>query len=132
SQLDRISCPDLREGVEKGYYDVQSHGLNHLNLTKIDNQKLDRELLESQKQLKTCLKDLASEKTVASHIAYPFGAINSSTRKRVAQYYLTGYLYNSRILRPSFLKDRYLIPRLSVDDKMSVARLKVLAAGGWL
>jgi peptidoglycan/xylan/chitin deacetylase (PgdA/CDA1 family) len=131
SQLDRISCSDLREGFKRGYYDVQSHGLNHLNFTQIDDQKLDRELLESQKQLKTCLEDLDLEERTASHIAYPFGAINSRAQMHVSQYYLTGYLYNSRILRPSLLKNKYLIPRLSVDDKMSVVRLETLAAGFW-
>ncbi|MDY6782125.1 MAG: polysaccharide deacetylase family protein [Cyanobacteriota bacterium] len=129
SQLDRVDCTDLREGVKRGYYDVQSHGLNHLNLTQIDDEKRDRELLESRKQLKACLGDLDAR--FASHIAYPFGASNSRVRQHVSRYYLTGYLYNSRILRPSRLKSKYSIPRLSVDDKMSVARLKILAAGFW-
>lgn len=132
SQLDRISCEDLRTGLKKGYYDIQSHGLNHLNLTQIDSKKLDRELKLSQQELRDCTKGLDPDNRVASQIAYPFGAVNPQVEKQVARYYLTGYLYNSRILRPTYLKNKYLIPRLSVAETMSVARLKLLAAGGWL
>ncbi|MGD2181730.1 polysaccharide deacetylase family protein [Lusitaniella coriacea] len=132
SQLAHASCQELRVGVEKGYYDIQSHGLHHENLILLDPKKLEIELAESQKQLKDCTETLDSSQNFATHIAYPFGAVNPQVEKETAKYYLSGYLYNSRILRPSRLKNRYLIPRLTVNKKTTLAKLKLLAAGGWL
>ncbi|MBD2577539.1 polysaccharide deacetylase family protein [Oscillatoria sp. FACHB-1406] len=132
TKLERISCNDLRTGLERGYYDVQSHGLNHLNLTQIPDKQLDRELKVAKEELKTCTQGLDPDNLVASQIAYPFGAVNARVKERVARYYKAGYLYNSRILRPKYLKDNYLIPRLTIYNEVSVKRLKILAAGGWL
>lgn len=132
SQLDHASCKDLRLGLKKGYYDLQSHGLTHHNLTDLSTEKLTFELSESQRMLRECTQDLDSDKIVATHLSYPFGAVNKTVEQATAKYYQAAYLYNSRILRPASLKNKYQIPRLTIYTGTPLSKLKILAAGGWL
>ncbi|MGE5655125.1 MAG: polysaccharide deacetylase family protein [Actinomycetota bacterium] len=130
--LEKVTCQDLREGLQKGFYDVQSHGLNHQDLTKISVKELERELSEAQHQLRKCTQDLDPNHLVASHLAYPFGAINKFAENYVSRYYLSGYIYNSLTLKLRGNIDRYHISRLTINQKKSVKKLIRLAAGGWL
>lgn len=131
--LDKASCLELRKGFRKGFYDLQSHGLNHENLTRIPPKSLERELAASQVKLRNCTYGLEGNNTVANHIAYPYGAINKNAVKSVAKYYLSGYLYNSSTFYLGFFKpDKYQIARLTVNKKHSVSHLESMAAGGWL
>jgi peptidoglycan/xylan/chitin deacetylase (PgdA/CDA1 family) len=131
--LDKASCLELRKGFKKGFYDLQSHGLNHENLTTISPKSLERELLESQIQLRKCTYGLDGNKTVANHLAYPYGATNKNVEKNVSKYYLSGYLYNSLTFSLGFFKPpKYYISRLTANQTQSVEHLKNMAAGGWL
>jgi poly-beta-1,6-N-acetyl-D-glucosamine N-deacetylase len=122
-----LSCEDLRDGFTKGFYDIQSHGLSHKKLTQITVTDLDSELAQAQSQLRGCMAGLAPEETIAAHIAYPYGAANAQVEKIAAQYYSSGFLYNSKILRFCWLNDRYAISRLTVNREKSVARLIQMA-----
>jgi poly-beta-1,6-N-acetyl-D-glucosamine N-deacetylase len=118
-----LSCEDLRTGFTKGFYDIQSHGLSHKNLTKISASDLNIELAQAQAQLRDCLIGLAPAEAIAAHIAYPYGAANAQVEKAAALYYSSGFLYNSRILRFCWLKDRYAISRFTVNREKSAERL---------
>ncbi|NEQ65155.1 MAG: polysaccharide deacetylase family protein [Symploca sp. SIO1B1] len=132
-ELDHASCADFREGLEKGFYDLQSHGANHKDLTTLQVNELQKELLSSQEILRKCTQDLDPEKTVAAHIAYPFGEVNDQVRKYASKYYLSGYLYNNSTFKLGWWsKDNYQIPRVSIHSRIPVQRLLRLAAGGWL
>ena len=133
SLIKKVKCQDLRDVFKKGFYDIQSHGLNHENLTKISLEALDRELSEDQIRLRKCTQDLDPNQTVASHIAYPFGAVNKQVDKYVAKYYKSGYLYDSLKLKLRlFPPNKYRISRLTVNSKHSAKRLINLASGNWL
>jgi poly-beta-1,6-N-acetyl-D-glucosamine N-deacetylase len=133
SLIKKVNCQELRDGLQKGFYDIQSHGLNHENLTKISMQALDRELAEDQIRLKKCTQDLDPNQTIAAHIAYPFGAVNKQVEKYVARYYTSGYLYDSLKLKLRFFPpNKYRISRLTVNTKHSTKRLIGLASGNWL
>ena len=133
SLIKKVTCQDLREGLQKGFYDIQSHGLNHENLTKISLKAADRELSEDQKRLRKCTQDLDPDRTVASHIAYPFGAVNRQVDKYVAKYFASGYLYDSLKLKIGFWpNNKYHISRLTVNSKHSAKRLMGLASGSWM
>ena len=84
-----LGCQELREGLEKGFYDIQSHGENHKKLTKLTPQKLVNELLQAQTELRECTKGLDSEHNVASHLAYPYGAYNDQVKFYASKYYLS-------------------------------------------
>jgi len=118
-----LTCNDLREGLQKGFYDVQSHGLTHKKLTEINNQDLDVELKQAQIKLRQCTQGLDPNHQVAVHFAYPFGATNSKVEKYTSKYYLSGYLYNSQIMKMGWLGSNYQIPRLTINRKHSPNRL---------
>ncbi|MDY6940015.1 MAG: polysaccharide deacetylase family protein [Cyanobacteriota bacterium] len=131
SGLDRIGCQDLRVGFEAGFYDIQSHGANHTNLTELDDTKLEDDLGRSQKMLQECTQDLDINGTVANHIAYPFGDADERVETAVGKYYLSGYNYSNQTLKGK-LKNPYQIPRVSIHANISPQRLIRLAKGGWI
>ncbi|MFP4221284.1 MAG: polysaccharide deacetylase family protein [Phormidium sp.] len=129
--LEHASCEELREGVMRGYYDIQSHGANHENLTLISDEDVDKEVRRSQQELRDCLAGLEGTETVANHLSYPFGAIDDNALEIVETYHQSGYLYNTRSLRLTPFRNPYFIPRQTVNRNTSVGRLLRLAAGGW-
>ncbi|MGA9380979.1 MAG: polysaccharide deacetylase family protein [Phormidium sp.] len=110
-----ITCNQLREGFQKGFFDIQSHGRKHKKLTDLTTKDLIDELEKAQLQLRKCIAGLDPNKTVASHIAYPYGASNQKVEKFAARYYKSGYLYNSRFFWQGWLENKYQIPRLTVN-----------------
>jgi peptidoglycan/xylan/chitin deacetylase (PgdA/CDA1 family) len=122
-----LGCKELRAGLKKGFYDIQSHGLNHKNLTKISTQDLIEELLQAQTELRVCTEGLDPDKKVGSHLAYPYGAYNKQVEKYASKYYLSSYLYNSRILKYCWLKNYYEIPRLTVNRGKPASKLIKMA-----
>jgi poly-beta-1,6-N-acetyl-D-glucosamine N-deacetylase len=129
--LPKVSCSELRKGYQEGFYDIQSHGLNHENLTQIPQKALEKELSEAQKQLRKCLKGLDKNNTVGTHLAYPFGAVNPQVVKTVSRYYLSGYLYNSKMLKIGWRTNRYYLPRFTPNRYQSVRQLLSQTFGGW-
>ncbi len=133
SLIKKVNCQDLRDGFKKGFYDIQSHGLNHENLTKIPLKALERELSQDQMRLRKCTQDLDPNQTVASHIAYPFGAVNKQVENHVGKYYTSGYLYDSLKLKLRFFPHNpYRISRLTINNKHSTKTLIKMASGNWL
>ncbi|MCX7594948.1 MAG: polysaccharide deacetylase family protein [Fischerella sp.] len=123
SDSTHLECEELREGFAQGFYDIQSHGFNHIDLTRLTPRRLIYEILKSQIALRECTKDLDPEQKVANHFAYPYGAYNQRVRYYVSKYYLSSYLYNNQILNTTFLKNYYEIPRLTVNQQESVQAL---------
>lgn len=122
-----LGCQELREGLKKGFYDVQSHGLTHKNLTQISPQNLVDELLQAQTQLRQCTQGLDPDQKVASHLAYPYGAYNKRVETYASKYYLSSYLYNTRILKYCWLKNYHEIPRFTVNRGKSPSQLIKMA-----
>ncbi|MDJ0516095.1 MAG: polysaccharide deacetylase family protein [Trichodesmium sp. MO_231.B1] len=126
--LPHLSCQDLREGYQKDFYDIQSHGFTHKNLTKIDSKELDVELYFAKLALRKCTNDLDKNKIVAAHIAYPFGAINKRVERKLPKYHLTGFIYDDNFLRVNYLKNQFRISRITVSDGTSPYKLIRLAS----
>jgi peptidoglycan/xylan/chitin deacetylase (PgdA/CDA1 family) len=129
--LPKVNCSQLRVGYQAGFYDIQSHGLNHENLTQIPPKAVEKELSEAQKQLRKCLQGLDKNNTVGTHLAYPFGAVNPQVVKTVSRYYLSGYLYNSKMLKIWWRTNRYYLPRFTPNRYQSVRQLLSERSGGW-
>lgn len=122
-----MGCQDLREGLKKGFYDIQSHGLNHKDLTQLPRRELIREIVQSRIELRKCTQDLDLEMKVASHFAYPYGAYNKQVESYVSKYYLSSYLYNDEIFEHSCWKNHYEIPRLMATRQKSSRQLIEIA-----
>lgn len=122
-----LGCQELREGLQNGFYDIQSHGLTHKDLTKLSRRELLRELVQARTILRQCTQDLDPEQKVASHFAYPYGATNKQVASYVSRYYLTGYLYNNEVLNHTCINNYYQIPRLMVNRQKSPQQLIQMA-----
>lgn len=122
-----LGCRELREGLKKEFFDIQSHGLNHKNLTEISRPQLVNELLRARIELRKCTQDLDPDQTVASHLAYPYGAYNKQVESYVFKYYLSSYLYNNETLDSRCSTNHYKIPRLMVNRRKSTKELIEMA-----
>lgn len=122
-----LGCRELREGLQTGFFDIQSHGLTHKNLTQISLPHLVNELLRARIELRKCTQDLDPEQRVASHLAYPYGAYNKQVESYVFKYYLSSYLYNNETLDSSCSTNHYKIPRLMVNRRKSPKELIEMA-----
>lgn len=121
--LPHVTCQDLRQGYQKGFYDIQSHGFTHKNLTKIDAKELEVELYLAKFALRKCTSDLDRNKIVAAHIAFPYGATNKKVEKYLPKYHLTGFLYDDNFVRVNRLKNKFQISRIPVNSKTSPEKL---------
>ena len=136
--LPHTTCNDLRDGYQKGFYDVQSHGFTHKNLTQISGKELQFEIAKSKLELRKCMGDLDKNKLIGAHIAYPYGASDSEVEGLLPKYHLTGFLYNDRLFRVNRLENNYRISRITVDkdtssrDLIRIAkRASTLRKKGW-
>ncbi len=117
--LPHTSCNDLREGYKKGFYDIQSHGFSHKNLTTLNGKNLELEISKSKLILRKCMNNLDKNKLVGAHIAYPYGASDREVESILPKYHLTGFLYDDNLLRVSRLRNNYRISRMTVNKDMS-------------
>ncbi|MBW4595732.1 MAG: polysaccharide deacetylase family protein [Brasilonema angustatum HA4187-MV1] len=124
-----LDCQELREGLKKGFYDIQSHGLNHKNLMTLTRRELVKELQQAQIKLRQCTQDLDPQQQVASHLAYPYGASNKQVRHYASKYYLSTYLYNDKILDYDCKQNYYEIPRIPVNRQMTFQQMLEIAEG---
>lgn len=122
-----LKCEDLRRGTELGFFDVQSHGYSHVDLTRLTPKDLEYELSKSQQALKTCIADLPYHKLVAQNLAYPYNKVNNIIIKRTSHYYLSAYLFKSRFRNFLFFTNPYKIPRIGVSKNDSPETLIQLA-----
>ena len=119
SLIKKVNCQELRDGFQKGFYDIQSHGFTHKNLTELNGQDLELEISKSKLALRKCMGDLDKNKIIGAHIAYPYGASDSEVEKILPKYHLTGFLYNDRFLRVQRLRNNYRISRITTDRNTS-------------
>ena len=125
--LPHTNCSDLREGYQKGFYDIQSHGFNHKDLVKISTKDLDFELFAAKLALRKCIGKLDKNKIVGAHLAYPFGSTNRKVAKLLPKYYLSGFLYDNNILRINWFTNQYEISRITVNKTISTEKLIAIA-----
>ncbi|MDQ2099398.1 MAG: polysaccharide deacetylase family protein [Tychonema bourrellyi B0820] len=116
--LPHTTCNDLREGYKKGFYDIQSHGFTHKNLTTLSGKKLEFEIAKSKSVLRKCMINLDKNKLVGAHIAYPYGASDWEVESILPKYHLSGFLYDNNLLRVSRLRNNYRISRMTVNKDM--------------
>jgi poly-beta-1,6-N-acetyl-D-glucosamine N-deacetylase len=131
-ELPHATCPELREGFQKGYYDLQSHGSNHTSFNNLSDEKLETDLSNAQKILRDCVGNLDPDRTVARHVAYPFGDVDDHVERIVSKYHLSGYIYNNQTLKLDRFKNQYHIPRVSIHNRIPPKHLIWLASGGLL
>lgn len=126
--LPHLSCDDLREGYQQDFYDIQSHGFSHKNLTQVNSKELDLELYFGKLALRKCTNDLDRNKIVAAHIAYPYGATSKNVETKLPKYHLTGFIYDDKFLKVNYLRNKFRISRITVSSRTSPYKLIRLAS----
>jgi peptidoglycan/xylan/chitin deacetylase (PgdA/CDA1 family) len=125
--LPHLSCQDLREGYQKGFYDIQSHGFSHKNLAKLKSKELEFELSEAKNSLKKCVSGLSKTENIGEHLAYPYGSSNREVEKIASKYYRTGFLYDNDLLDIYYSPNKYKLSRMTIGKNHSVNYLLSLA-----
>ena len=125
--LPHLSCQDLREGYQKGFYDIQSHGFSHKNLAKLKSKEIEFELSEAQNSLKKCVSGLRKTENIGEHLAYPYGSSNREVEKLASKYYRTGFLYDNDLLDLYYSPNKYRLSRMTIGKNHSVNYLLSLA-----
>ena len=122
-----LTCDDLRKGFSQGFYDIQSHSFHHYDLTKLSTDQLTFELTEAQQTIRHCTQGLDPNKTVALHLAYPYGSFDTRVQRQASKYYLSGYSYENLALQADQLTNKYQIPRLNITKNTSLTKMIQLA-----
>ena len=106
-----LNNSDIFEWINNGML-IGSHTHNHYDLTKLNFDELEKEILTS----KNILEDKFS--TPISDFCYPFGKINSNAYFQVKNFYKNAYTTNrSRYIYNKH--DPFLIPRIDMGKKLN-------------
>ncbi|MEI6602269.1 MAG: polysaccharide deacetylase family protein [Clostridia bacterium] len=110
----RCGWDDLREMEASGFVSVESHSMNHLDMSTLSNTVAEAELTQS----KRFLQEILNKKVTS--FCYPVGGYNSMTPELAAKYYEFALDKNGGVY-DMLEHDRYLIPRvrMSRDYKLS-------------
>ena len=114
-QLELMNKFDLLEW-RKNNMMIGSHSLNHLDLTTLDDEKIDNELIHS----KRILENLTSDKI--QDFSYPYGKVNISLAKKVAKFYQSAVTVNRSRFKPK-KHNFHLIPRIDMGKPNSKFKL---------
>ncbi|HLA84190.1 MAG TPA: polysaccharide deacetylase family protein [Thermoguttaceae bacterium] len=119
---DSLSWSQIRELEASGRIDVQSHTVNHLDLTTLDAQTLATELADSKATLE---QELAGEQVTC--IAYPFGECDATVKMAAWE---AGYASAFQVYADAVemtCADNFGLERVQIDRNTSLQ----LDQGGW-
>ena len=129
----RDDCYDAKEIVmteqqivelDKAGFEIFSHTVTHADLTQLENDKLQRELTESKRNL----EDLLQHEVIG--VSYPHGACNVETCKAAAQAgYKMGFCIEPYSVDLS--PDKFRIGRFKVSPKETFARFRLKISGAY-
>lgn len=124
--LHYVTCEEIEEGLQKGYFDIQSHGLTHLKLTQLQPKELSFEMAQSKMILRQCLRK-QNKNNIARFLAYPYGAFNQSVQKYASRHYAGAFAYNNKLFIPKDrVNNKFKISRIIVNSNKSVNELIAL------
>jgi len=110
----RCSWDDLREMEASGLVSVESHSMNHLDMSTLPNAVAEAELTQS----KRFLQEILNKKVTS--FCYPVGGYNSMTPELAAKYYEFALDKNGGVY-DMLEHDRYLIPRVRMSRDYSIS-----------
>ncbi|MCU9614822.1 polysaccharide deacetylase family protein [Caldibacillus lycopersici] len=122
-RANRLSVTDIKRMVESGIISIQSHTATHPELPKITN--YEYELHESKKKI----QQITGKPVTA--LAYPYGLYNDHVIAETKKYYLFGLTtLQKTVSLPLNPEENYLLPRISIDDSISIHEFARIVEGG--
>lgn len=116
SKLKILSAEQIKIMAQSGLIDFGSHGLNHLKLTKLGDDRLEAELSLSRQ----ALESLLGQKVTL--FSYPYGNCDSRVKEAVRRHYQMAFS-----VRPGRVKnsdDLFEIRRNMIDGQTSLVQFK--------
>ncbi|MFH9404428.1 polysaccharide deacetylase family protein [Streptomyces sp. NPDC017638] len=107
-----LTAEGVRRAADRGV-EIGSHGLAHIDLTRIDDIRLKAETAES----RAVLEELTG--TPVTGFCYPYGTVD---RRVVAAVREAGYAYGCAI-DPGALSGRHVLPRVHIGQDDTAVRL---------
>jgi len=107
-QITYLNSKDLKDGYNKGYFDVQSHSLDHVSLVGLSKKELQEQLLTSQKVLRELLGD---DPLVASMVAFPHGKYDWEVLDEASKHYSTMFGYDGQVRNIKQYGDKSVVSR---------------------
>ena len=109
--------------LEKSHWEIGSHGVDHLDLTKEPLKTIQHELSASRATIQAMLQK------PCAHFAYTYGKHSDVVRKAVkAGGYKTAVAGHHKRLH---LDDDYALPRLNIQNDYSLSDFKNIILGKW-
>lgn len=113
----RLSWEDVLQMREEAGFGYGSHSVHHYDLTTLNQEKLDFELMESKRLIELKIQDKVTS------IAYPAGSYNEFVKERAkAAGYLAGWKKGGGLVTPA--EDMLMLPRVRVSGRTSLADFK--------
>lgn len=81
-----MNIEQLKEMSDSGIISIQSHTVNHVNLTELSVEELNNELIQSKQTI-----EQITEKAVTA-LSYPYGAYNKTVMAEAKKYYKVAFI----------------------------------------
>jgi len=115
TQKELMSKSDIIEWIKNGMY-LGSHSHNHINLTKLSEDKIKDELRKSKHELENITG------IQINSFSYPFGRINKDVYNSVKNIFKNAVTTNRSRYNP-YIHDKYLIPRINMSNNINKFKL---------
>lgn len=113
----RLSWEDVFQMRREAGFGYGSHSVHHYDLTTLDQETLDFELMESKRLIELKIQDSVTS------IAYPAGSYNEFVKERAkAAGYIAGWKKGGGHVTPA--EDMLMLPRVRVSGRTSLADFK--------
>ncbi len=119
-EFERLSTKDIKDLINAGW-EIGSHTMTHADLTKLSREELEKEIVESKKELE---KELGIS---IKYISYPKGRYNAQIEELVKK---AGYEM-AFTMDDGFINEKvnlFRIPRIGVDRSHSLQSFKATIA----
>jgi peptidoglycan/xylan/chitin deacetylase (PgdA/CDA1 family) len=114
-----LSWKEIKEMVDDGMVDVQSHTISHTDLTKLSEESLEKELAVSQRMIKERLG------LNVTSIAYPYGTVDEQVVEKLKKY---GYDAGFTVIRGgnAFFYNNYALNRTMIFNNHNMSDFEAL------
>lgn len=124
TDLKILSEQQMRDMASDGLIKFGSHANNHLKLAKLEEEEIEKELIDSKKML----LDILGKEAVS--LAYPFGSYNERVKRIAGAYFKIACGVESGLVHSG--QDQWQLPRFSIDSKVGFWRFKYILWKGSL
>jgi peptidoglycan/xylan/chitin deacetylase (PgdA/CDA1 family) len=118
SDIEKLSSEQIIEMKNSGLVEFGAHSMNHVNLTKLDKEKMIHEIKES----KEYIEKITGQK--CDSFAYPFGQFNQDVKNAVINSDMKNAVTTKKKVLSS-IDNKFEIPRIGITRNMSLLQFYI-------